>query len=461
LPEGRSYIDSRWPELNQTVQRLVSAIQWHHAPSVQAPTQDKPLQDKTRVQNGMVLEQRAAQSTSKRAHNRLIDKEAVVNRLAADPLHYASQWLGAPKKVMGTDARWKGGLTVTIKGSHAGRWRHWVGDEGGRDLISLYAHAHNVDWKTALKELARDMGLAPSTERMEVPKRAAIQNKTQSEPAVVNPDKSNQAKKLYAQAIPIKGTLAEKYLREVRGIQGKLPSDFRFVQATRHFETGDYRPALIAPIWDANHQLKALTRIFLNPDGSQYKAVYQDEQGKTQKANPKLSLGSMGQGGVVVQAGLDPRTLWVAEGVETALSVAQAKPTQTVIASLSLSRFKSIGIQPGVERVVICADHDGQDANSYKSVVAAAEHYLKQGLQVFIAMPYGVEGQKQDFNDVLKQGGLSRVQEVLDQKREIKNSESLHQATVALPKVLEQIQHQDLPQKVQTMVQKKDLERDR
>lgn len=449
-----SKLDPSWAERNQAVQRLVSAIQWQHAPQVQAamhPEVQKPLSKK---------------SPSQRIEKAFIDKEALVARLASNALDYAIQWLGEPKKIIASDARWKGGLSVTITGEHAGRWRHWAAGQGGKDLISLYAHAYQVEWKSALKTLAQDLGVDQSKAFLSPEKNPTLKKEGQTLDATKT-DTCQKAQALYQQGVPIQGTVAETYLRKARGIQGTLPEDFRFIKATWHFETRENRPALLAPVWGEDHHLKAITRIFLNPDGSKYEGRYKDRQGKLQKANPRLSLGSMGKAGIVVQEGLNPRTLWLAEGLETALSVAQALPHQYVVATTSAERLKSIAPQAGVERVVICADQDGPQAQSYQSVLKAAEQYLKQGLRVFIAMPKPLEGfEKVDFNDVLKHSGVSEVQKILEQKVEMKSLESLNQAKMDLPKALANSRqpkveaiHREV--QIQREVAPKDLEQDR
>ena len=450
-----SKLDPSWPARNQAVQRLVSAIQWQHAPKAQTAMHPS-------VKQGSAPKK----APSKRIKNAFIDKEVLVARLASKALEYATRWLGEPKKIIASDARWKGGLSVTITGEHAGRWRHWAAGQGGRDLISLYAHAYQVEWKSALKTLAQDLGVDQPSVFLSPEKNPTLKKEGQATEALKT-DTRQKAQDLYQQGIPIQGTLAEAYLRKTRGIQGDLPEDLRFIKATWHFETRENRPALLAPVWDENHQLKALTRIFLNPDGSKYEGRYKDRQGKLQKANPRLSLGSMGKAGIVVQEGLDPRTLWLAEGLETALSVAQALPHQQVVATTSAERLKSIAPPSGVERIVICADQDGPKAQSYQAVLKAAEQYLKQGLRVFIAMPKPLEGfEKVDFNDVLKHQGVSEVQKILERKVEIKSLESLNHAKMDLPKALETMRQPKVEAiqrevQIQREVAPKDLERDR
>ncbi len=454
-----SYLDARWPTLKQGVQRLTKAIQWYHAPKEQQADKVrialKPKHSGSKSRSQGSYKKDITGNRSSRRH--FIDCEALVQSLKADPLHYASQWLGLPSKVVGRDARWKGTLSVTIKGEEAGRWRQWSSGEGGRDLISLYSHAHNVDWKTALKELGKSLSL-DNSEASTQPRKSKMQSPSPQQDGHSDLQRIEKARALYQKGVPIAGTLAEKYLREHRGIQGDLPEDFRFVKSIKHFQTQEWRPALVAPLWDKENRLTGLTRIFLNRDGSKYEGFYQDDHGQPQKANPKISLGVLGQSAVVVQEGIDPTTVWVAEGIETALSVAQAMPHQTVMATLSVERLKNIAIKPGVEKVVICADHDGVHANSYNSVIEAVGHHLSKVSRVFMAMPSAIAGMdKVDFNDLLKQGGVASVKQILDKKIEIRSMESLNRGRVIvrLPECLDGMQTNT---QVQTMeLQSKDL----
>ena len=48
-----------------------------------------------------------------------------------------------------------------------------------------------------------------------------------------------------------------------------------------------------------------------------------------------------------------------------------------MVASLLVGQLKNIPTQPGLEKIVICADHDGAEAPSYKAVTAALEHHLQ------------------------------------------------------------------------------------
>lgn len=445
-----SYLDPQWATLNQAVQRLVKAIEWAHAPK--APVQDKRI----RQHKALKMERHGVHGSRPKAW---FDQAALADYLRNHVVEYATRWLGTPKIRSAQALRWSGGITVTIRGPKTGQWRYWKEDVGGKDLISLYAHVYQCSWKEALKELATNLGFEPSKETPS--RRRSSMERTMKSDQVSSKSQQIKAQKLYAKAQSIQGTLAEKYLREVRGIQGDLPSKFRFVASTFHFETKQWVPALLAPVLNKEGQLQSLSRIFLNADGSKYNASYEDEAGRTQKANAKLTVGSLGHSGVVVQEGLDSRTVWIAEGIETALSIKEALPAQTVIATLSVSRLQKIRMNAGVEQVVICADRDGDQSPTYKAVIKAVEHYLDQGLKVFIAMPSGLESPKQDFNDVLKNRGVFEVQQCLTQKVEIKNLAFLSADPLVLPQTLEKLRQVNTPNRNQALTQTQHLERDR
>lgn len=183
-----------------------------------------------------------------------------------------------------------------------------------------------------------------------------------------------------------------------------------------------------------------IVRIFLNADGSKLRETFINQKGKVQKATDKANLGVSGDGGVIVQKG-SSRTVWIAEGVETALSVAKAVPGDTVMASLSISKFKNMPVSDAVQTVVICADNDPPSAQGKKNISDAVSHYLSLEKQVFFTMPSEMpEGMKKyDFNDLLERSGIAKVREVLDTRIEIKNPELLKNQGASLLNDLEKI----------------------
>lgn len=75
-----------------------------------------------------------------------------------------------------------------------------------------------------------------------------------------------------------------------------------------------------------------------------------------------------------------------------------------------------------VQKVVICADHDRLSSNTKGNMIEAIKRYLSLGKKVLIAMPTEIPLglNKCDFNDLLKQEGISSIKAVLNAGVEIK-----------------------------------------
>lgn len=196
----------------------------------------------------------------------------------------------------------------------------------------------------------------------------------------------------------IRGTLAERYLREHRGIQGPIPASYRYHPAVYHGEAKQCLPALVVVAKNRQKETQAVQVIFLDKTTAN----------KAKLNSPKLTYGSLSQGnvGVLVNAGKDSQTLAVAEGPETALSISEANPDLRVYAVLGSGNFGRPPICPDTKKILFCADNDGKNSASQKKLHAAAEKLSVQGIEVWQATP---DKEKQDFNDVLKAQGKEAV----------------------------------------------------
>jgi putative DNA primase/helicase len=136
-------------------------------------------------------------------------------------------------------------------------------------------------------------------------------------PTAVKTDFDDAAKRtvtalrLWAAAVPGKGTVVEVYLRS-RGILTPVPPTLRFHRAIRHPD-GGLRPAMVALVTRGMDGVPlAIHRTFLAQDG----------RGKAAVEPQKLMLGPC-RGGAVRLGKADCRVM-VAGGIETALAAMQA-----------------------------------------------------------------------------------------------------------------------------------------
>ena len=194
-----------------------------------------------------------------------------------------------------------------------------------------------------------------------------------------------QARLLWQEARPIAGTAAETYLRG-RGISCDLPRTLRFHPETWHGPTARRWPAMVAAVQGAG--APAVHRTFLRPDGSGKAGL---------EGGDKLMLGSVAGGAVRLAEG--PGRLVVAEGIETALSLACGllEEPATIWAALSAAGMAGLRLPETPSRLTIAPDGD---AAGQGAALALAERAAQAGWAVSIlTAPAGG-----DFNDLLRAG---------------------------------------------------------
>lgn len=197
--------------------------------------------------------------------------------------------------------------------------------------------------------------------------------------------RARQAAALWREAVPICGTIAETYLRG-RAIACPLPDALRYHPACWHGATATRHPALVALAEGGDGF--AVHRTYLRPDGS----------GKAAIDPAKAMLGAVAGG--AVRLGEGASGLAVAEGIETALSLACGllRAPATIWAALSTSGLRGLTLPPEPGRLTIAPD--GDDAGR-AAAHALAERADALGWRVSILpAPDG-----RDWNDILAMKG--------------------------------------------------------
>lgn len=383
---------------------------------------------------------------------RFIDVVRLKEDLNHNAESVAAHYLGQPKKQGAGQWRYgdkKGSLFVTVAGQKQGYWYDFQTAEGG-DMLSLISHSTGKNFKDTLLEAAQFLGGESrylSNQSSLTPEQIA--HRAQKHQQVAANEEALKAKKLqHVREIaegtkPIKGTLAERYLKEHRRIMQPLNSDnLRFHPALKNWVTGDVLPALVVLVHDEKNQLSGLQATFLDPVTANKASL---------DSATKLSRGTIAQGSIVhhaVNAKTSPPqpVIALAEGLETALSVARAHPDWEVRLSFGVSNFEkvaktvagcskdsepenrekllsnkaleSVASVAGVARptIIICADNDGANSGTAKAVNKAIENLNDQSVTVQVIEPTKPEGvEKWDFNDLLKKSGVAAVKNNLDQ----------------------------------------------
>ncbi len=185
-------------------------------------------------------------------------------------------------------------------------------------------------------------------------------------------ERLDKARAIWRMAIPIDGTLAEQYLRNIRGIQCALPATLRFRPARR---LNGYRPAMIAahglPVEGEPGMLNIKeSGVF----GIQFTFLAADGSGKALNKDglSKISIGYSRGWPIVLAPPNDGLALSICEGIEDALSVHEATG-MGAWASTGAKKLKALApaVPSYIEAVSIIVDDD-EDGRTGAEALAAA-----------------------------------------------------------------------------------------
>jgi phage/plasmid primase-like uncharacterized protein len=276
-------------------------------------------------------------------------------------------------------------------------WTDHSRDEKG-DIFYLVMRERGVDFKEALAWVAESLHVSPEKSSQKV---SYVDSSSHS--------KNDEAIKMTVVNVhlkacqPLKGTLGERYLREHRNIQGELPSDLGFIPSARNYlrkDTYEVYPAVVALARNKDGIIKADQLIFLDRDTAE-------------KADCEINKKSFGLlRGSYFQVQKGDGAVFLAEGVETALSIKEAGVKGDIYAVLGSENFKnaSLFVEDKSRPIIICADQDGEGSNSHKVVDKAVSLLKEEDLNVSVIRPSAEQG-NQDFNDILKREGISGLKE--------------------------------------------------
>ena len=192
-----------------------------------------------------------------------------------------------------------------------------------------------------------------------------------------------QAERCWRDARPVARSPAELYLRR-RGITAPPGAALRFDPACWHGPSARRLPAMVADVEGADSF--AIHRTYLAPDGT----------GKAPVEPARMMLGACAGGAVRLLGG--HRRLVVAEGIETALSLASGllDGPMSLWAALSAPGMAALRLPPPAAGAELVVAADGDRAGR-EAAHALAQRADALGWRVSLADP----GDGLDFNDVL------------------------------------------------------------
>ncbi len=209
----------------------------------------------------------------------------------------------------------------------------------GRLLVHCFAGCAGVDVLAALRARGLLEGRSdwkPDPQKME---------RRKAEDDAERQRRINLARRCWAEAGPISGTLADRYLR-ARGITCDLPPTLRFHPNCWHRDTAKKLPAMVAAV-SIGRKVVGVHRTYLAEPG--VKAFGKES---------KMMLGRCAGGAVRLSGG--PGPLVVAEGIETALSLLSGLQDvgPRVWAALSTSGMSGLILPPDHGELVLAPDGD-------------------------------------------------------------------------------------------------------
>lgn len=202
-------------------------------------------------------------------------------------------------------------------------------------------------------------------------------------PAANDSNRVDDARAIWREACPAKGTLAESYLRW-RGLSVAIPPTIRFA-SLRYGQRGREYPCLVAAVSGDDGRLCGIQRTYLADDG----------RGKAVVPKPKLSLGRVRCGAIRLAPA--SRSLVICEGLEDGLSLMEALGV-SVWVSAGASNLPSMRLPDYVRDVAVGGDGD---ETGKAAAEKAAKALSERGHSVRVFFP---NAPHKDFNDELNGG---------------------------------------------------------
>ena len=272
-----------------------------------------------------------------------------------------------------------------------GKWIDFASSDRGSDIVSLCAYVKGLSQYQAAQYLLKVFSCINNNKKsnrnddflqVSPPKVAKV-------PKVINFVPENGRKfaiKIWDECKSANDSPVAKYLAS-RGVLGAIPDSIRHHPKLFHSITKEHYHAMVSLITKGDqNEIIGVHRAYL--------ATFEGKVAKAPIEPNKMILGSA-KGGAV-RLSLADNKLVIAEGIETALSIAQAT-SLPVWAALSANNMQNIMLPSSdkIKQIIIAADNDEA---GMKAACKLATRLIAEGYTTHIAMPptYG-----SDFNDLL------------------------------------------------------------
>jgi hypothetical protein len=250
----------------------------------------------------------------------------------------------------------------------AGKWTDAATGEHG-DLLDLIAANRRLD---ALRDVLEEAHSFLRLPRLELTTREQQTPAPRSSPEA--------ARRLWAAGKPVRGTLAELYLRS-RAITAPLgcpPLRFHPRCYTKEHDEAEPQtwPALLAAVTDLDGSITGLHRTWLDSATG----------GKAPLSSPRRAMGNLLGHGVRfgLGAGRETEVLAAGEGLETVLALRTILPRLAAVAALSANHLAAIELPASLQRLYVVRDDDPAGRRAAETLTTRA---LADGFDVVVLAP--------------------------------------------------------------------------
>lgn len=294
-------------------------------------------------------------------------------------------------------------LVINLQGANRGLWRDWSANTQGDMIILVEQAKFGGDRVKAIQWLKSWLGL----DHLDPGRVATVRREAAQADADLAAEAAREAeaKKRGARALwlnaraDIAATPAARYL-EGRGIAldtlGKWPGALRFHEEVWNRDAGMKLPCLLAQMITPSGEHVATHRTWLGRAPGTRRWVKADAAGlAVPRGQAKKVLGKSGGAFVALRKGASrrpmgqlarPDTLYVAEGIEDALTVAMAKPDARVVAAYSLGNLGAIQFPATIQTIVLVADRD-EHPREQEALERAIARQQARGHHVQLVLP--------------------------------------------------------------------------
>jgi hypothetical protein len=328
---------------------------------------------------------------------------------AAARIEQVVQWLGLDGEIQGGEYvaynptrqdNHLGSFRIVLRGRKQGAWFEHAAGRGG-DALSLIAYVRACSMLEAARAFDGALGTGDLAAPVPMVRR----------PAARRDDAETERKIARARALwisaekDITGTPAEDYLLARLGGKRpeRWPGSFRFSAACREPYDDRTWPALLAQIGPLHGAATGVHRTYLrHRDGVWGKAPV-GKGGKAVTGGVKGGFIRIARGfsGLPIARAPADDVVAIAEGIETALSVAVGRPEWRVLAGVSVGNLITIDLPERLGAVVLCADNDEPGTCAAELLGRAAARWRALGHAVRLEVPEGDGWRAKDWNDAL------------------------------------------------------------